>query len=583
MVRRTSAAHEMTITTFGRQPSWTGQRLPAIVDFATRTHARAALVLVVFALLAFLPGFFQVPPIDRDEARFAQASKQMVETRDYIDIHFQDEVRYKKPAGIYWLQAGVVSTARALGMPDALRTIWLYRLPSLLAAIGAVLLTYWAALPFLSRRGAVLAGLLMAGSVLLGVEARLGKTDAVLLLTAVAAMGAEARAYLGYDPRAADGRAGWRNPAIFWTAMAAGMLVKGPLILMFAALTAIALGAADRSLRWVRALRPAGGVVWFLLLVLPWFLAIMFRSHGSFFANSVGNDMLAKVASGQESHSAPPGYYLLLFWVTFWPGAMLAGLAAPAVWKNRREPTTRFLLAWIVPSWIVFELVATKLPHYVLPLYPAIAILLVGVAERGMLSRRNWLTLGTLWWFLFPLIVTGAAIAGVVILQYGWGLLAWPFAAGAVIFGLLAWRLYGPEDVERAVLRALVASVLVAFAVYGVALPSMTKLFPSTLLADVLAHASCRNPQAAAVGFQEPSLIFLAGTATVLTDAVGAADFLQQGGCRYAFVEAKAEPRFLQRAATLHLRYAPGPRIDAINYSSGHPVTIAVYRAGTTP
>ena len=85
--------------------------LTAIVDFAVASHARAVAVLVVAALLAFLPGFFQIPPIDRDEARFAQATKQMLETGEYVDIRFQDEVRYKKPVGIYWLQAAVVKTA----------------------------------------------------------------------------------------------------------------------------------------------------------------------------------------------------------------------------------------------------------------------------------------------------------------------------------------------------------------------------------------------------------------------------------------------------------------------------------------
>ena len=75
------------------------------------SHARAVAVLVVAALLAFLPGFFQIPPIDRDEARFAQATKQMLETGEYVDIRFQDEVRYKKPVGIYWLQAAVVKAA----------------------------------------------------------------------------------------------------------------------------------------------------------------------------------------------------------------------------------------------------------------------------------------------------------------------------------------------------------------------------------------------------------------------------------------------------------------------------------------
>src|SRR5438105_8410020 len=120
--------------------------LRALLDFATATHARAAAFLVFVSLVSFLPGFFQLPPIDRDEARFAQATKQMIENGDYIDIRFQNEVRYKKPVGIYWLQAGVVRTAEALGVPEARTTIWLYRLPSLIGAIGAVLLTYWTAL-----------------------------------------------------------------------------------------------------------------------------------------------------------------------------------------------------------------------------------------------------------------------------------------------------------------------------------------------------------------------------------------------------------------------------------------------------
>ena len=64
--------------------------------------------------------------------------------------------------------------------------------------------------------------------------------------------------------------------------------------------------------------------------------------------------MLSKLGA-QESHGAPPGLYLLLFWVTFWPGAPLAALAAPAVWRARREPGAQFLLAWLMPSWIVFE------------------------------------------------------------------------------------------------------------------------------------------------------------------------------------------------------------------------------------
>ena len=149
----------MTTTATNRTRAPFAQRLTAVVDYAVSSHARAVAVLVVAALLAFLPGFFQIPPIDRDEARFAQATKQMLETGEYVDIRFQDEVRYKKPVGIYWLQVAVVKTAEALGVPNARQTIWLYRIPSLIGAVGAVLLTYWTALAFVSRRAALLAGL----------------------------------------------------------------------------------------------------------------------------------------------------------------------------------------------------------------------------------------------------------------------------------------------------------------------------------------------------------------------------------------------------------------------------------------
>jgi hypothetical protein len=134
-------------------------------EVESESHTRAALFLVAFCLVAFLPGFFQIPPVDRDEARFAQATKQMVESGDYVDIRFQSEVRYKKPVGIYWLQAGAVKLGEKLGVPQAHTTIWLYRIPSLLGAIGSVLLTYWAALAFASRRAAVLAAVMMAASI----------------------------------------------------------------------------------------------------------------------------------------------------------------------------------------------------------------------------------------------------------------------------------------------------------------------------------------------------------------------------------------------------------------------------------
>ena len=557
-----------------------GSRLVGAIDFVAGSHFRAVAFLILCALVLFLPGFFNIPPIDRDEARFAQATKQMVETGDFVDIRFQDEVRYKKPVGVYWLQAAAVETASAMGLPRAPVRIWLYRVPSLIGAMGAVLLTYWAALPFVTRRGAIFAGLMLCSSVLLGAEARLAKTDAMLLLTVVAAMGALGRVYLSWQRGEDPVRPPWSSPAIFWTALAAGILLKGPLILMFVVLTIGSLAILDRSAVWFWRLRPVWGLIWMLVLVLPWFVAIFWRAGDTFFADSLGGDMLSKLGA-QESHGAPPGVYLLLFWATFWPGAPLAGMAAPAVWRARREPGAQYLLAWLVPSWIVFELVLTKLPHYVLPLYPAIAILTVGALERRVLSR-SWLRSGAAWWFVVPAVASVIAIVGAIMLTRQPVFLAWPFVAAALIFGLFAWWLYDDNHAERSLLNAVVATMFLAIAIYGVVVPALTPVFPSAEIARALRNVVCVGPKAAAAGFHEPSLVFMTGTSTLLTDGSGAADFLGQGSCRFALVEQRSERGFAQRAEAIGLRYNVANRIDGYNISQGRAISIAIFRSDGT-
>ena len=553
--------------------------MSAILDFAAASHRRACGLLIVFSLIAFLPGFFQIPPVDRDEARFAQATKQMLETGQYVDIRFQNEVRYKKPVGIYWLQAAAVKAGETAGIPQALTTIWLYRLPSLFGATAAVLLTYWTALAFVARRTALLAALMMASCVLLGVEARLAKTDAMLLFTCVAAMGAMARVYLG-SCREPEAKIGWPLPAIFWTALGVGVMLKGPVILLFVGLAALTLSIADRSGRWLWSLRPVAGLAWMIVLVLPWFVAIMAKSGAGFFEKAVGEDMLSKIFSGQESHGAPPGFYFLLFWLTFWPGSVLAGLAAPAVWQARREPGARFLLAWLIPSWLVFEAVMTKLPHYVLPLYPAIAILIAGVLEADRLVTARWLVRGTVGWFIFPVAVAVIVVVGFVTIAHDPGIVAWPFAMAAAIAGLFAWWLYEVDGAERALLRGALASVFISITVYAVTFPSLTALFPSALIAETVSASGCSKPQLASTGYyQEPSLVFLAGTDTRFTDAAGAAEFLRDGPCRFALIDARSERSFVQRANAIGLRYALKQRIDGYNISNGQAVALALFRS----
>lgn len=134
-----------------------------------------------------------LPALDRDESRFAQSSRQMVESGNWVDIRFGQVPRYKKPVGIYWLQAGATELAGLVSSHDD--RIWTYRLPSLLGGIAAAWLTVWCALAATGAEAALLAGLLMLGSVLLTAEASIATTDAVLLACALGMQGVLLRLY----------------------------------------------------------------------------------------------------------------------------------------------------------------------------------------------------------------------------------------------------------------------------------------------------------------------------------------------------------------------------------------------------
>ena len=551
--------------------------LGGLLDYAAENNRRAIWILLAFALIAFLPGYSKVPPIDRDEARFAQATKQMVTSGDYIDIRFQNDARYEKPVGIYWLQAASLQIADALSSRDMQTRIYVYRVPSLFGAVGAVIATFWVALAFTSRRIAILAAVMMASSILLGLEARLAKPDAMLLLTTLLCIGVLARAYLSPSKEWEQDRL--RLPITFWVSLAAGVLIKGPLILLFVGLPIVTLAILDRSAGWVMRLRPMIGLPILLLLVMPWFIAIVGRSGGSFLSDSIGNDLLAKVVSSQDSHGAPPGYFLLLFFITFWPASILAGMAVSWTWREKWDAPIKFLLAWLVPAWIVFELIITKQPHYVLPLYPAIAILLAMAIGERALSRHKWMEYGTFWWFAIPVFFFVGSL--VLLLRYegnlGWP--AWPFLGAAMVFGFRAWWLYFVDGPERSMLRAAVTSVLLAIAVYWSVLPSLAMMFPSVAIAQTIRAAECPDPKVAAAGYHEPSLVFLVGTDTALTSAGGAADFLQGDSCRYAVIESSLDRTFARRAEAIGLRYTKVSQFKGYNLGSGNRTSLTIYKS----
>jgi len=543
------------------------------------TGKAAAAFLVLVSLVLFLPGLFALPPVDRDESRYAQASKQMVESGNYVDIRFQEEPRHKKPIGIYWLQS---AAANLFDDAEAPR-VWAYRIPSLIGGIIAVLLTWAAGSRLFNPRAGLMAGLMMAGCLMLGYEARQAKTDAVLLATILGAQTGLAFAWMNWK----DGKqtSAWLAYG-FWVAVGLAALVKGPIVLIVSGGTVLLLCFRQKSRGWLKTLRPATGFPLALAIIVPWFIAIALESQGAFFKESVGHDLFKKIYSGQESHGAPPGYYFLTFWASFWPFALLAGLAARLVWRHRKNPAVAFCIAWILPTWILFELIVTKLPHYMLPLFPAAAILAAGMitdAEKWNAGKRGvfeWIAIALT--AIVTIAIAGVVIAGATATGDEFSLWSIVALAGVLWAGLSLFRIARDRALAATLIPQLVlAAVIVTGAGFKGFLPSLQSIWLSPRVAEVVQTyqaETCKDAKLHAVGYREPSLIFLAGTDTVLTNPADAAKALKAGpDCAVAMIGDRDIEAFSKTAGEIGLTPRQLAELPGFNYSRGQKITLRVF------
>ena len=540
-------------------------------------HPRRALTLL--CLLFFLPGFFTLPPLDRDESRFAQATKQMVETGDFVEIRFQDEARNKKPVGIYWLQA---LPASLLSGPEHNR-IWAYRLPSLLAGILAVLLTHAIGSTLFDRRTGLIAGALLASSTLLVVESGIAKTDAALLAATLLGMWSLARLYIG---KAKDPAAN-APPLVaysFWIALGCGVLIKGPVIFMTLGLTLLTLGIWDRSLAWAKALRPLRGLLITLAITLPWFVAIYHATDGAFYAEALGKDFGGKLASGQESHGAPPGLYLVLVWLTFWPASLLLIPAALWALRERARAPARFLIAWALPTWIVIELIPTKLPHYPLPIYPALALIIAGALAATLSNPatsqtfKSWSAKTGLVLWVLP---AGLLVAAISLLPtlYGNGINPFLVVSSAIgtalILGTAVFHLRG--HFLRATLAASLTGLFVFAFLFEATMAELGDLKVSSRLQHSLAVNDYHDSEKVGIiGYSEPSFIFLNGTRTQLLGIKDAAAFLEGEG-QVLIIDRRHEEALREALASSSIKLEARDTITGLNYSKGRNMALTIY------
>jgi len=554
---------------------------------------------LLLGVLAFVPGLDSIPPMDRDESRFAQASRQMLESGDLVTVRFQEELRAKKPVGIYWLQAGA---AALLGGDE----IMAYRLPSMLAGFMVIGLGFFLARRMIGPEHGGYAALFMATCLVMAAEAHLAKTDAMLTAVTLAQQMALWRIYsLNRDSQHVPGMLAM----VFWALMAAGILIKGPITPMVAAFTLIILAIRDRSPAVIGATRPVLGFITLTSLVLPWVMLVTSATDGAFLATAIKGDLIGKIKSGQESHGAPPLTHLALLIVTFWPGSLLFARAIAAIRRQEISTEIIFLLGWIVPFWLVIELTPTKLPHYFLPVMPAIAMLAsLGISyrlpERSSAGKDKdaaaktgsapaqkrepgrlrafftWRMVILGWEMVFALVSLGL---GILILTavtfYGGDRLAG--ATGLVLATLIAGATLGWAKWQHPPILLAMAGLAALFHAntFGLVLPSLADMHLAPRIAATLNGLNPPAEAVAAAGYHEPSMVFVQGTDTLLFSPSEAALFLGEGQNGVALVESRAMEEFLTAAGKAGIALEEVAKINGVNISRGQRVTLYFFRA----
>ena len=538
-------------------------------------HARNALyALLALVTITVLTGQHLVPPMDRDESRFAQASKQMLQSGDYVTIRFQDELRAKKPAGIYWLQS---ASAALLGDRD----IASYRFVNLLALLVSIFMIYHIGLQLYDSAIALAASAAFATGFLVLAESHLAKTDTVLMLLVILQQSALMQIYLNRDRDAAKPSPHW---IFFWVALAAGILVKGPIAPTIAILTIGSLILWHRGARWVRLLCLWRGLVVMAVICLPWAILVTIATDGVFLDIAVTSDFLAKVQSGQESHGAPPFTYLALVGLLLWPASMLLPSAVLHVKAMLANDCTRFLLAWLVPFWVMIELIPTKLPHYPLPVVPAAALLLLWSVDRVVtLSpvRQKLYLCGQYLFLAFGMVLVAAVMTAAVMFGGQSVRLAVGLALAALLLaGLALWQ--GHRWIQSGdylhLIALFIAGMLVHFTIFAGVVPQLTRLHVSSGVAERLTSSGGLPAALAAAGYHEPSLVFLLGRDVLPVDSREAALFLAEASDGVALVEARQQAAFLDMARHLGLRLAAPEQVSGYNMSKGQDVVIMIYR-----
>ncbi len=542
--------------------------------------------LIFLILAGIFSGQNSIPPIDRDEARFAQASRQMVQSNDYVNIKFQDEIRAKKPIGIYWLQA---FSTKIFGSEE----IGSFRVPSLLSSLISILFVGFLTRLIFPLYQTIVVTLLFSSSITFMGEAHLAKTDATLLCLICIQQYYLLKLILD---KKTSFRVKYLYPVIIWFAFSFGVLVKGPLSFAILIPTVILFCCFQKSIDLMRELKPIIGIIICALVILPWFFAIEEATEGVFLQKAFNEDFFSKLQSGQEGHGALPGTHLLILSVAIWPVATFLPCLILFCIENKNNIVVQFLISWIVPFWIIIEIIPTKLFHYSLPVLPAIAILAIGgmFQFKSNIKKIQNTVLKNLIYFSSVLFGLGGIVLGIGLFYtcYKFNidkdfsitfLTILIILITIVVFSLsllLIFNFKAINNINRKYFYNLPLAIIALGAIFNIInfnfiLPKLDYLFPSKILANKI---ELINPETiTSAGYHEPSLVFLLKGNVLLSKPHEAAIFMAEGKKNISLIEKKSLGKFLEATQELNLKVTIVDTIRGFNIAKGRHVEINIF------
>lgn len=478
----------------------------------TNARYRSALTLLLIgAALCYIIGNAAAPLFDRDEPRYAVTSLNMLESGDWVTPRLLGEVRTAKPPAIYWLQA---SSIAVFG-----KNAFAVRLPGTVGVLLTLLLLGVALPPIVGRSRAIWACFLLATSLLVIGVAKIGVVDGALLPCCCAVQ-------IGFL-YAIRGQLSLRIALLMWLGVVAGGLLKGPPVflvllttpLMWALLNYRKLRGPSRfsgqkitGVSLLKRTRPLPGLLLILLLGTPWLIAIT-RAHPQFLTTALWHDVLVRSGRGLEGHGQPPGFHLLTLAGTFFPWSIILPGALYEAWRRRRLPWVRLCLAAVIGPWIVFEIVATKLPHYLLIIFPMLAILVADWIVRVLRGRITLARSGVITGLLIAAGVAAATGVAPPLLGVDNTLMvgiAGTFAMGWIMLLLLAAH---RRDAAATLLCAGAGTAVVAAMAFLLWIGRVPMLTTSQRIAAELERAGITRVEM--LDYKEPSLAWYAEIAGI--------------------------------------------------------------------